>query len=235
MKSQGAQVSKGVAFQPAGVVEVELLQGLAGGESGGADAALAAVGLPCGDLALQAGGQELLVGPALGAGPLGKAGDRLAQGRGLERAGQERQLCGGVAGRRGGAGAHRCALCVVWGRSPRSEGDRLVAARAGPAEPGGTSEPAAVGAALDAELTGRAVATLVDGVLAPSPSGRIDCGLGRVLHRDATGALGVPSPENPFAAGRRAVLLATGRCEDLPAARAPSVPAGEAGRPAIVS
>jgi hypothetical protein len=117
---QGAQVSKGVAFQPAGVVEVELLQGLAGGESGGADAALAAVGLPCGDLALQAGGQELLVGPGLGAGPLGKAGDRLAQGRGLERAGQERQLCGGVAGRPGGAGAHCCALCVVWGRSPRS-------------------------------------------------------------------------------------------------------------------
>src|SRR4051794_16679690 len=38
-----------------GVVEVELLQALAGGEAGGADATLAAVGLAGGDLALQAG------------------------------------------------------------------------------------------------------------------------------------------------------------------------------------
>ena len=39
-----------VAFEAAGVVEVELLEALAGRESGGADAALAAVGLPGGDL-----------------------------------------------------------------------------------------------------------------------------------------------------------------------------------------
>jgi hypothetical protein len=35
------------------VVEVELLQALAGGEPGGADAAFPAVGLPGGDLPLQ--------------------------------------------------------------------------------------------------------------------------------------------------------------------------------------
>ena len=48
-KAQGAQVGDDVAFEPAGVVEVEFLQRLAGRESGGPDAALAAVGLPCGD------------------------------------------------------------------------------------------------------------------------------------------------------------------------------------------
>ena len=89
---QGAQVGDQVAFQAAGVVEVELLQGLAGREPGGADPALAAVGLAGGDLALQAGGQELLVGPGLGPGPFGQPGDRLAQRRRLQRPGQERQL-----------------------------------------------------------------------------------------------------------------------------------------------
>jgi hypothetical protein len=77
---QGAQVGDQVAFEAAGVVEVELLQGLAGREPGGADPALTAVGLPGGDLALQARGQELLVGPGLGPGPVGQPRDRLAQG-----------------------------------------------------------------------------------------------------------------------------------------------------------
>jgi hypothetical protein len=80
---QGAQVRDGVALEAAGVVVVELLQALAGREAGGADAALAAVGLAGGDLALQAGGQELLMGPGLGAGPLGQPGHRGAQGRRL--------------------------------------------------------------------------------------------------------------------------------------------------------
>ena len=71
---QGAQVGDQVAFEAAGVVEVELLQGLAGREPGGADAAFAAVGLAGGDLALQARGQELLVGPGLGPGPFGQPG-----------------------------------------------------------------------------------------------------------------------------------------------------------------
>jgi hypothetical protein len=70
-------VGDGVALEAAGVVEVELLQALAGREPGLADAPFAAVGLAGGDLALQAGGQELLMGPALGAGPFGQPGHRL--------------------------------------------------------------------------------------------------------------------------------------------------------------
>ena len=103
---QGAQVRDQVAFQAAGVVEVELLQALAGGEPGGADAALAAVGFAGGDLALQAGDQELLMGPGLAPGPVGQPGHRLAQGGGLQRPGQERDLGGQVPrGRAGGAAA----------------------------------------------------------------------------------------------------------------------------------
>src|SRR5206468_9198826 len=86
-----------VAVEAAGVVVVELLQALASGEAGGADAAFAAVGLAGGDLALQAGGQELLMGPALGAGPLGQPSHRLAKRRRLQRPSEERQLAGKVA------------------------------------------------------------------------------------------------------------------------------------------
>jgi len=49
------------AFERAGVLVVELLQGLAGREPGGPDPALPAVGLPRRDFALQAGDEELLV------------------------------------------------------------------------------------------------------------------------------------------------------------------------------
>ncbi len=66
------------------MVEVEL-QGLAGREPGGRDPALAAVRVAGGDLALQARDQEFLMGPGLGAGPLGEPVHRLAQCRGLER------------------------------------------------------------------------------------------------------------------------------------------------------
>jgi hypothetical protein len=71
---QRAQVRDQVAFEAAGVVEVELLQALAGGEPGSADPALAAVGLTGGDLALQARDEELLVRPGLRAGPLREPG-----------------------------------------------------------------------------------------------------------------------------------------------------------------
>ena len=54
-----------VAFESAGVVEVEVLEALAGREPGGADPSLAAVGLAGGDLPVQAGGEELLMGPGL--------------------------------------------------------------------------------------------------------------------------------------------------------------------------
>ena len=61
-------------FSAAGMVEVELLQRLAGRETGGADAALPAVGFPGGDFPLQAGDEELLVGPGLGRGLVRRAG-----------------------------------------------------------------------------------------------------------------------------------------------------------------
>ncbi len=60
-------------------VEVEVLDGLAGREAGGADAVLATVVLAGGDLPFQAGGEELLVAPLFGAGPLGQAVDRGGQ------------------------------------------------------------------------------------------------------------------------------------------------------------
>jgi hypothetical protein len=107
---QRAQMRDLLPLQAPGVVEVELLQALAGGEPGLADAALAAVGLAGGDLALQAGGQELLVAPALGTGPLGQPVHRGTKGRRLERAGQEAQLGVQVPGRLGGGGHHATSL-----------------------------------------------------------------------------------------------------------------------------
>jgi hypothetical protein len=104
---QRAQVRDHLPLQRTGMVEVELLQALARREAGGADAALAAVGLAGGDLALQAGSQELLMGPALSAGAFGQPRHRAAQGRGLQRPGQEDQL--GVQVPRGlgrGGGGH---------------------------------------------------------------------------------------------------------------------------------
>jgi hypothetical protein len=88
---QRAEVSDELATQAAGVVEVELLKALAGGEPGGADPPFAAVTLPGADLPGQAGQQELLVRPALRAGSVGQPGHGLTQGGGLQRAGQERQ------------------------------------------------------------------------------------------------------------------------------------------------
>jgi hypothetical protein len=54
------------------VVGIELLQRLAAWEAGSADTALTTVGLPGGHLALQTRGQELLIQPGLGPGPLGQ-------------------------------------------------------------------------------------------------------------------------------------------------------------------
>ena len=71
---EGAEMGDHVAFEGALVVEVEVLEGLAGREPGGPDPDLAAVVLAGRDLALEAGGEELLVGPVLGAGPFGRAG-----------------------------------------------------------------------------------------------------------------------------------------------------------------
>jgi len=52
-----------VAFQSAGMIEVELLDAFAGREPGSPDPAFAAVGVSCGNLALQAGRQVFLMAP----------------------------------------------------------------------------------------------------------------------------------------------------------------------------
>jgi hypothetical protein len=97
-------------LQPAGVVIVEVLQGLTRREPRGADPALTAVGFPGGDLALQTGGEELLMGPRLFPGTFGQPLDRLAQRGCLQRPGEELQLTGhvttGPRGRRGGSRGH---------------------------------------------------------------------------------------------------------------------------------
>lgn len=76
-------------------------------ELGGADAALPAVGLGDGDVALQEGDRERLVRQGLGARPFGEPVDRLAQCRRLQRAGEERDLRGQVASRGLGGGSDR--------------------------------------------------------------------------------------------------------------------------------
>jgi integrase len=98
-----------VAFESAGMFEVELLQRLSSRKPRRPDTALAAVGLTCGDFALQTRHQELLMAPGLGPGPLSQAIHRLAQRRRLQRPGQEGDLGRQITHRlgcRGGAGGH---------------------------------------------------------------------------------------------------------------------------------
>ncbi|SRR6266566_3429303 len=93
-----------VAFEATGVVKVELLDALAGGEAGGADPALSAVAFPGGDFALQTGNEKLLVSPGLRPGAFGQPWHRLTQGRSLQRPGEECDLGCGVARRCLGSG-----------------------------------------------------------------------------------------------------------------------------------
>ena len=118
---QGAQVGDGLPLQSAGVVVVEVLQALARGETGGADPALTAVDLPGGDLALQAGGEELLMGPGLLPGALGQPLDRLPQGGRLQRPGQVLQLAGDSATTFRGA-RRRSGPTALRGRGPGGDG-----------------------------------------------------------------------------------------------------------------
>ena len=93
---EGAEVGDDVTLEAALVVEVELLEGLAGREAGGADAELAAVGLAGGDFAFEAGGEELLVGPALGPGALAEPFDSLRERWCLERSTQIGDIAAGL-------------------------------------------------------------------------------------------------------------------------------------------
>jgi hypothetical protein len=76
------------------VFEVEVLEGFAGREAGGADPGVAAVGLAGGDLSLKAGGQELLVAPRLVSRPGGEAFDAGEQGRVFQLPAQVGEVAG---------------------------------------------------------------------------------------------------------------------------------------------
>ena len=86
---EGAEVGDDVAFEGALVVEVELLEGLAGREAGGTDADLTAVGLAGGDLTFEAGSQELFVAPVLGCGLVRRAAGGLEPSPGLSTPGTD--------------------------------------------------------------------------------------------------------------------------------------------------
>ncbi len=77
------------------MIEVKVLEGLVGRETGGPDAGLAAVGGSGGDLSVQAGGQKLLVAPILLPGPRGQTLHPAEQGGRLQLAAQPRQVLGG--------------------------------------------------------------------------------------------------------------------------------------------
>jgi hypothetical protein len=72
--------------------EIELLEGLSGGETGGADAALATVRLAGGHLGGQERLSELLKAPLLRPGALGELRERPRGGGGLELAEQVGEL-----------------------------------------------------------------------------------------------------------------------------------------------
>src|SRR5215211_935321 len=95
---QGGEVGDQVAFQSAGVVEIELLDAFAGWEAGGPDPVFAAVRVAGGDLALQAGRQVFLVAPGFGSGPLGEPARRFAQAGRLQRSSQIGDLGGNISG-----------------------------------------------------------------------------------------------------------------------------------------
>ena len=100
---EGGEVSDDVSLEGALVVEAELVEALAGRKAGGADAELAAVGRPRRDLTFEAGGEELLMGPAVAAGSFGEPFDGGSERRRLQRATQ----VGDIGGRLRGGGHQR--------------------------------------------------------------------------------------------------------------------------------
>jgi hypothetical protein len=91
---ESAEVSEGVSFEGALVIEVEVLERLAGGEPGGFDATLAAVVLAGSNFSFQAGGQELFVGPPFAAGPFPEPADGRRQRWCLHRPAQVDEAVG---------------------------------------------------------------------------------------------------------------------------------------------
>ena len=106
---QRAEVGDGVAFEAAGVVEVELLQRLSCREPGSPDTTLTAVGFSCRYFALQARRQVFLVGPVLRPGPFGQPSRGLTQRRAPSTLGSGSDLCGHVTRCGGGLGGHQAA------------------------------------------------------------------------------------------------------------------------------
>jgi hypothetical protein len=88
------------------VVEVELLEGLASREPGGADPALATVRVSGGDLALQTRGQVLLMAPRFAAGSFGEPARGFAQAGRFQRPRQIGDLGGHIASCGFGAAHH---------------------------------------------------------------------------------------------------------------------------------
>ena len=80
------------------MVEVELVDGLTGRKPGGFDTQLPAVGLAGGDFPLEAGSEELFVGPFLGAGPFGEPLERSCHRWGFQRSTQIGHIGGGFRG-----------------------------------------------------------------------------------------------------------------------------------------
>ena len=85
-----AEMQDAVAADRGLKAEVELLQGLSGGEAGGLDAALPAMAVAAVDLGLEQRGGELLKAPLLLAGAVGELGQRPRRGRRLQRPKQVR-------------------------------------------------------------------------------------------------------------------------------------------------
>ncbi len=97
----------GVAFESAGVLEVELLQRFPCWEPGGADAAFTAVRLTSRHLALQTRHQVFLMAPVLRASPLRESDSGLTQRWSFESSCQVGDLSRNITARRGGLGCHQ--------------------------------------------------------------------------------------------------------------------------------
>ena len=91
-----AQVRDRLPLDTTSMIEVELLQRFAGREPRRPDPRFTAVTFPRRDFPLQAGHQELFMGPAFRPGPLAQPSHRVPQGRCLQGPGEEAQFGGQI-------------------------------------------------------------------------------------------------------------------------------------------